>query len=137
MTRPARRAAKEAGPPRVRRPDRPTRQARRRRKRIATAANAQECLTYLENRGECSRVLVVSDLSMPEMDGIALLKVIQKRFPQVKVYICTAFDTPFLRKNSAEKGALRFFTKPLDFKALRSALLEDFAAEDGASGGVQ
>src|SRR5215469_5467185 len=86
---------------------------------IATAANAQECLTYLENHGECSRVLVVSDLSMPEMDGIALLKVIQKRFPQVKVYICTAFDTPFLRKNSAEKGALRFFTKPLDFKALR------------------
>lgn len=104
---------------------------------VATAANAQECLTYLENRGECSRVLVVSDLSMPEMDGIALLKVIQKRFPQVKVYICTAFDTPFLRKNSAEKGALRFFTKPLDFKALRSALLEDFAAEDAANGVVK
>ncbi|QDK38383.1 response regulator [Bdellovibrio sp. NC01] len=99
---------------------------------IATAANAQECLTYLENRGECSRVLVVSDLSMPEMDGIALLKVIQKRFPQVKVYICTAFDTPFLRKNSAEKGALRFFTKPLDFKALRLAMLEDFAVEFAA-----
>ena len=81
--------------------------------------------------------LVIMDIKMPEMDGIALLKVIQKRFPQVKVYICTAFDTPFLRKNSAEKGALRFFTKPLDFKALRTALLEDFAAEDAANGVVK
>jgi DNA-binding NtrC family response regulator len=88
--------------------------------------SAQKCIDYLSTQGEVEMALVISDINMPEMDGLALLKVVQKRFPQVKVYICSGHDTPFIRKNSREQGALRFFAKPLNISALYSAMIEDF-----------
>ena len=71
-------------------------------------------------------ILVISDVNMPEMDGLALLRVIQKRFPHVKVYISSAHDTPFIRKGTRSKGALRFFAKPLNFREMSQAVREDF-----------
>ncbi len=97
---------------------------------VSLASSAQQCLDFLDQKKESAAgILVVSDITMPEMDGLALLRIIQKRHPHVKVYICTAFDTPFFRKNTEDKGALRFFVKPLNFANLRSALVEDFALQ--------
>lgn len=96
---------------------------------VSLASSAQQCLDFLDLKKDITKILVISDINMPEMDGLALLRVIQKRHPQVKVYICTAFDTPFFRKNTEDKGALRFFVKPLNFSNLRTALIEDFALQ--------
>ncbi|MBO9667813.1 MAG: response regulator [Bdellovibrio sp.] len=88
--------------------------------------SAQKCIDYLADQGVEEMALVISDINMPEMDGLALLKVVQKRFPQVKVYICSGHDTPFHRKNSRDQGAMRFFAKPLNISDLYRAMIEDF-----------
>lgn len=94
---------------------------------VSFASSVLQCLEIIEQKKEAAGVVVVSDINMQAMDGVALLQVIQKRYPTVKIYICTAVDTPFFRKNTENKGAMRFFVKPLDFSALRRALIEDFS----------
>ena len=93
---------------------------------IDWVATAHACLALLESRALQETVIVLSDLNMPEMEHAGLLKVIQKKYPQVKVYICTAEQTPFIRKSSDEKGALRFFSKPVSISDFCGALNEDF-----------
>ncbi|MGE5084806.1 MAG: response regulator [Bacillota bacterium] len=95
---------------------------------IDCVATAHACLALLERHTLHQTVIVLSDLNMPEMEHAGLLKVIQKRFPQVKVYICTAEQTPFIRKSSDEKGALRFFSKPVSISDFCGALIEDFSS---------
>lgn len=93
---------------------------------IHSVASALECLNCLESHKLQETVIVLSDVSMPEMEYAGFLKVIDKKFPQVKVYICTAEQTPFIRKSSEEKGALRFFSKPVNMSDFCGALNEDF-----------
>lgn len=93
---------------------------------IHSVTSAQECLSCLESYKLQETVIVLSDIGMPEMEHAGFLKVIEKRFPQVKVYICTAEQTPFIRKSSEDKGALRFFSKPINMSDFCGALNEDF-----------
>lgn len=93
---------------------------------IHSVTSAQECLSCLESHKFQETVIVLSDVGMPEMEHAGFLKVVEKRFPQVKVYICTAEQTPFIRKSSEEKGALRFFSKPVNMSDFCGALSEDF-----------
>ena len=56
--------------------------------------------------------LVITDLSMPGMDGIELMGVIKKIDPLVPVIIITAFGSIESAVESTKKGAFEFITKP-------------------------
>ena len=56
--------------------------------------------------------LVVSDLSMPGMDGIELIGVIKKLDPLIPVIIITAYGSIESAIESTKKGAFDFITKP-------------------------
>lgn len=56
--------------------------------------------------------LVVSDLKMPQMDGLALLEYIQKTHPDLAVIIITAFGTIEKAVEAMKLGAYDFITKP-------------------------
>lgn len=56
--------------------------------------------------------LVVSDLKMPHMDGMALLQHIQKNHPGLSVIIITAFGTIETAVEAMKSGAYDFITKP-------------------------
>ncbi|WP_413293310.1 response regulator [Bdellovibrio sp. HCB185ZH] len=90
------------------------------------AANAQECITQLQSFGNSPVLLVISKVTAPDMDELALLKVVQKKFPRVKIYICTEMSAPYSRKGNEDQGSLRFIAKPLNFKTLYGAISEDF-----------
>lgn len=68
----------------------------------------------LESMGRFRPDLVVSDLRMPEMDGIELLRELQRRWPGVSVVMITAHGTIPDAVRATQSGALAFLTKPVE-----------------------
>jgi two-component system response regulator GlrR len=58
--------------------------------------------------------LVISDLRMAEMDGIGLLKELQRRWPGLSVILLTAHGTIPDAVRATQSGAFAFLTKPLE-----------------------
>ncbi len=85
--------------------------------------------------------LVITDLRMDEMDGIGLLKELQRRSPGLRVLIITAHGTIPDAVTATQSGAFGFLTKPIDKdelmetveRAMRvsgsSEVADDWAAE--------
>ncbi|MDM8516468.1 response regulator [Desulfobacterales bacterium HSG16] len=73
----------------------------------------------------CSEILpqiVITDVRMPGMDGIAVLEAIKKDFPDIEVIVATAFGEMDLAIRALQLDASDFITKPLNDKALHVAL---------------
>jgi two-component system response regulator GlrR len=58
--------------------------------------------------------LVVTDLRMAQMDGIALLKELQRRWPSLNVILLTAHGTIPDAVKATQSGAFAFLTKPVE-----------------------
>ncbi|BAE75052.1 Transcriptional regulatory protein QseF [Sodalis glossinidius str. 'morsitans'] len=85
---------------------------------VTTAENGQEALRLLQ-RGKID--LVISDLRMDEMDGIALFKAIQQQ-PGLPVIILTAHGSIPDAVSATQEGVFSFLTKPVDRDALYCAI---------------
>ncbi|MCB2183992.1 MAG: sigma-54 dependent transcriptional regulator [Desulfobulbaceae bacterium] len=75
------------------------------------AQNGIEALEMLEDR---AFDLVISDIKMPEMDGLSLLDRIQHMESPCPVIIITAFATVDSAVNAMKRGAVDYITKPFD-----------------------
>ena len=85
------------------------------------AASGEEALDQLsEVRPEL--IVILSDINMPGMDGLALLREIKRRRPDLPVMMVTAYGDDERRRRAAEDGAMDFLTKPVDFDALKESL---------------
>ena len=62
--------------------------------------------------------LVISDLKMPEMDGIELLTHLRRHHSQAAVLILTGYADDFTASLALERGALAFMTKPADLERI-------------------
>ncbi len=62
--------------------------------------------------------LVISDLRMPTMDGMALLDAIQQSHPSLPVIMLTAHGSIPDAVNATQRGVFSFLTKPFDSQAL-------------------
>jgi len=87
------------------------------------AFSAQEALEYLQNNLTNSLVLIIADINMPGMNGLELLKVIKERFPNLKVFIITAYDDEQKCQIAREYGADEYMTKPIEFDKLKEKIL--------------
>ncbi|MCL6592163.1 MAG: response regulator [Firmicutes bacterium] len=58
--------------------------------------------------------LVIMDITMPEMNGLAALKEIKATDPHARVVICSAMGQKQLVQEAVEAGALSFMVKPFD-----------------------
>ncbi|MBL7032777.1 MAG: sigma-54-dependent Fis family transcriptional regulator [Candidatus Delongbacteria bacterium] len=77
----------------------------------ATAGNGVEALQVLE-QGKFD--VVISDVRMPEMDGIELLREIRARYPQIKVLLFTGYASVDSVVEAMKIGAYGYLTKPID-----------------------
>ena len=59
---------------------------------------------------------------MPGMDGLALLREIKTRRPDLPVMMVTAYGDDERRRRAGEFGAFDFITKPVDFDQLKEQL---------------
>jgi len=95
-----------------------------------TANSGKEALSHFY-QGTFS--LIISDINMPEMNGIELLQKVKATDPKVKVIMVTAYPEIDLAVNAMRLGAYDFIIKPADLdlivmsvkKALESKRLEE------------
>lgn len=66
--------------------------------------------------------LVLCDVRMAEMDGIATLKEIKALNPAIPILIMTAFSSVETAVEALKAGALDYLIKPLDFDRLQETL---------------
>ena len=77
---------------------------------------AQNGVQALEQLNEHPDVdIVISDISMPEMDGLTLLEQIRKVDPNIRAIIVSAYGDMGNIRTAMRRGAVDFITKPIDF----------------------
>lgn len=88
------------------------------------AFSGEEAVETLDKMDQ-KAVLILSDINMPGMSGLDLLKHIKKNFfkPPPVVMMITAYGDEENRQTAERLGADAFLTKPLDFKLLKNELL--------------
>ena len=86
------------------------------------AASGEEALDKLAGEIEPQLIVILSDINMPGMDGLALLREIKLRLPDLPVMMVTAYGDDERRRRASEYGAFEFITKPVDFDALKQQL---------------
>ena len=86
------------------------------------AFSAAEALERLATDIEPELIVILSDINMPGMDGLALLREIKARRPELPVMMVTAYGDEERRRRAAEIGAAEFLTKPVEFDFLKQRL---------------
>jgi CheY-like chemotaxis protein len=86
---------------------------------LLTAGNGMEALDILENN---IVDLVVTDLRMPEMDGIELLSAMSQSFPEIPSIVMTAFGNSSLEQQLKKAGTVNMLEKPLDIDTLEQSI---------------
>jgi two-component system, chemotaxis family, chemotaxis protein CheY len=89
---------------------------------IHYAFDGKSALKFLETLENHSGFLILSDINMPEMTGIELLKEIKFLYPSLKVIMITAYGDESNYNLAKKFGADDYFTKPLSFDLLKTKL---------------
>lgn len=93
--------------------------------KVSTFTCASDCLEQLRSR-KCD--LLITDLNMPDIDGIELLRRAKTHFPELPVLMMTGHGSVPAAVEAIKLGAADFIEKPLvkkDFLRLVQALLEE------------
>ena len=96
------------------------REIRRGRYSFVFARNGVEALERLnDSNGDDTIDMVLTDINMPEMDGLTLLKQIPSVDPNVRSVVVSAYGDMKNIRTAMNRGAFDFVTKPIDFEDLR------------------
>jgi class 3 adenylate cyclase/AmiR/NasT family two-component response regulator len=80
------------------------------------AGNGKEALSSLKDEPDVA--IVLSDINMPEMDGLTLLSHLNESAPLTKSVIVSAYGDMDNIRTAMNRGAFDFITKPIDFSDL-------------------
>lgn len=80
------------------------------------AMNGKQALEKIEEHPDID--IVLSDINMPEMDGLTLLSKLHESTPLIKAVIISAYGDMENIRSAMNKGAFDFLLKPVDFKDL-------------------
>ena len=86
---------------------------------VSSAADGSEALDILKSGGIDA---VITDLKMPNIDGMELLGRMSDKFPEVPVVMITAHGTVATAVEALKKGALDYITKPFDIDELKNVI---------------
>ncbi len=86
------------------------------------AASGEEALDQLSGEIRPELIVILSDINMPGMDGLDLLRAVKARHPELPVMMVTAYGDDERRRRAAEFGAFEFVTKPVDFDRLKEQI---------------
>ena len=88
---------------------------------VETAENGKQAIERVRTGPELD--LVITDMKMPEMDGLELLKLIRQVRESLPVIILTGHGTLENALDSVEQGAWDYVLKPFRVEKLRAAVL--------------
>lgn len=86
---------------------------------VGEAGSGEECLQQYER---LKPDLVTMDITMPEMDGITVLKRLKEKHPDAKVVMCSAMSHQDKFIASIQAGAFDFIVKPFKSDKIASVL---------------
>ena len=82
---------------------------------VHLAADGEQALRRLE---EQPFHVVITDLTMPHMEGLAVLQEVERLYPKTKVIVLTGFSTVETAVFTMKQGAFDFLLKPFVLKEL-------------------
>lgn len=92
------------------------RQIRENKYQFYFALNGKQALEVLRQNNDID--VVLSDINMPEMDGLTLLSNVNEKKPLVKTVIVSAYGDMDNIRSAMNKGAFDFVCKPVNFEDL-------------------
>lgn len=90
---------------------------------VESVANGYEALDYLRQQDVN---LIVTDINMPEMNGITFLRELNKHFPKSNVIMITAYGGVESYIEAMNLGAFEYINKPVKIDELKSILKKIF-----------
>ncbi len=81
------------------------------------AASAEKALALIESADAPEFDLIISDISMPGMDGIELLKTVKKDRPDIHFIIMTGYASDYSYVDIMDAGASDYMTKPFNINS--------------------
>jgi len=78
---------------------------------VTTCGDASEALPLLEAK---TFDILVTDIQMPNLNGLALIEWVRQNRPSIKTVVMTAFGSPSLKEVALRKGAILYLEKPID-----------------------
>ena len=92
---------------------------------LLTATNGIEAVKLIKSSPVID--LVITDLSMPKMDGFELIAYINRNYPKIPVIMMTAFGTPKIEEIVQKMGIYRYLEKPLDINVIANNIFDALA----------
>jgi len=89
--------------------------------RVDLAANGKEGLDLFKNH---HYPIIITDIKMPKMDGLTLIKHIKAISPESEVIVMSAFDTKGILLKGIELSVFRFLKKPVNSEELSETLYQ-------------
>jgi len=86
------------------------------------AFSGEEALAYLEQHDATELVLILSDINMPGMSGIELLKRLKAKYANIKVFMITAYGDGDNLRAAELHGSDDCVAKPIDFATLKQKI---------------
>jgi CheY-like chemotaxis protein len=86
------------------------------------AQSAPMALQRIEDAGDRSLILILSDINIPGMSGLELLPKAKAIRPDVPIIMITAYGDAETKRKALENGAEALLTKPIDFGTLRNEI---------------
>ena len=96
------------------------RQIREKQYEFVFAINGREALEKLQENPDID--ILLSDINMPEMDGLTLLTKLNEISPLIKAVIVSAYGDMDNIRTAMNKGAFDFITKPVNFEDLETTI---------------
>ncbi|MGH6991374.1 MAG: response regulator transcription factor, partial [Stellaceae bacterium] len=72
------------------------------------AGSGEEALDRLGGPIQPELLVILSDINMPGMDGLALLREVKRRWPDLPVMMVTAYGDEERRRRAGDLGAIEF-----------------------------
>lgn len=89
--------------------------------KILTAENGRKAIEVLEREDV---LVMITDIKMPEIDGLKLVSYAMTHHPALPVVVMTAYGSPQINRIANESGVLRYLEKPIDFNEILRVILE-------------
>ena len=96
---------------------------------IVFASSGVHALEVMDENPDVAVVLI--DLNMPQMDGMALLSALRARWPGVCSAVLSAYGDSKRVEDATGRGARAFMVKPVDFEAVREFLEATYTEQSG------
>ncbi len=88
---------------------------------VMKAADGAEAMELL---GKESISLLITDIMMPNVDGLTLLAYVNEHHPSIPCFVMTASENPAAIKKNLGKDILRFFCKPISAEKLGPEIIK-------------